>query len=106
MLCPKNANKEFDDLNCRDCECFMQCFKMWQDNNIWGNDKPTGDNFPLCNCDNCNNSDDNKSNYSSTYNFSKVKNNINPITIEEINKFKMELGEIIFYSDWEKKSKE
>jgi len=98
MLCPKNANNEFDDLSCRDCEWYMQCFKMWQDNNLWGSDKPTGNNFPTFNYDKTD-----KSNLSSTYDFSKVKKVINLITKEEIDKFKVELGEIIFYSDWEKK---
>ena len=50
MLCPNNANRDFDDLLCRDCEWYMQCFKMWQNGNIWNKkDDPTGDNFPEMN---------------------------------------------------------
>jgi hypothetical protein len=74
---------------------------MYQNNNIWGIDKSTGDNFPKINYDKTDNS-----NLSSTYDFSKAKKTINSITIEEMNKFKIELGEIIFYSDWEKKLNE
>jgi hypothetical protein len=46
MICPENGNKDWDDLLCRDCQWYMQCFKMWQDGNIWGKEKATGDNFP------------------------------------------------------------
>jgi hypothetical protein len=47
MLCPQNNNKDFDDLDCRDCKWFFQCFKMWQNGNIWGKDKTIGDNYPV-----------------------------------------------------------
>jgi len=44
MICPNDGSKDFDDLTCRDCKWYMQCFKMWQDGNIFGKD--FGDNFP------------------------------------------------------------
>ena len=47
MICPKDSQKDWDDLLCRDCEWYFTCFKMWQDNNIWGKEnEPIGDNFP------------------------------------------------------------
>jgi hypothetical protein len=58
MICPNDGHKEWDDLDCRDCEWYYQCFKMWQDGNIWGkeqerldndhnaHDEPLGDSFP------------------------------------------------------------
>jgi hypothetical protein len=50
MICPKDSQKDWDDLLCRDCEWYFTCFKMWQDNNIWGKeDEPIGDNFPKIN---------------------------------------------------------
>lgn len=49
MICPENGNKSFDDLECRDCKWFMQCFKMYQHGNIFGKDDPMGDNFPEMN---------------------------------------------------------
>jgi hypothetical protein len=49
MLCPENGNKDFDDLDCRDCKWYYQCFKMEQNGNIWGEQEPTGDNFPIIN---------------------------------------------------------
>jgi hypothetical protein len=113
MICPVTGNRDFDDLDCRDCEWYMQCFKMWQDGNIWSKkEEPLGDNFPnfiqneicvkdnmvICNlgyaCDACP--------YNNSINKKKRKM-INKITKEELDKFKIELGEIIFYSDWEAK---
>lgn len=77
MLCPKNPMKSFDDLECQDCNRFLQCFKMWRE----------GDNFS-----------NNKAQLKSD-----PKKNKNPITRKEIEKFKIDLGYIIFFSDWEKK---
>jgi len=39
MICPKDSQKDWDDLLCRDCEWYFTCFKMWQDNNIWGKEE-------------------------------------------------------------------
>ena len=53
MLCPNNPKKEWDDLDCRDCEWYYPCFNMWQDGNIFGKEQerldnePLGDNFPV-----------------------------------------------------------
>jgi len=49
MICPQDNSKDFDDLDCRDCQWFMQCLKMWRDENIYNKEKPTGDNFPVIN---------------------------------------------------------
>lgn len=49
MICPKNPSKDFDELNCRNCEWYLQCNKAWRDGNIWGKDEinnPIGDNLP------------------------------------------------------------
>lgn len=110
MLCPKNPNRDFDDMMCRDCNWFMQCFKMWQDSNIWGKESPPGDNFPIQNtsqplmdflckyyhtkdcvfdCRKCK--------------YHKSKKETKPITQEELEKFRIELGEIIFFNDWERR---
>jgi uncharacterized CHY-type Zn-finger protein len=113
MVCPNNASKDFDDLDCRDCQWYFQCFKMWQSGNIWNKDEPMGDNFPsfiingickkdtytICNlgyaCDGCPYNAKNKS-----------ENKTNKITQEEINQFKKDLDDIIFFSELEKKLKE
>jgi hypothetical protein len=90
MICPNDGSKDFDDLDCRDCKWYIQCFKMWQNGNIFGKEE-LGDNFPVY-----------ETGKSEPIKHIK-KENQNPITKEEIDKFKIELGKIIFYSDWEKK---
>lgn len=97
MICPNEGNKFFDEQNCIYCQWYQQCYKAEQSGNIFGTDEALGDNFPnisdcpadkgeICNkgkaCDSCK---DNK------------------ITNEEVEKFKIELSNIIFYSEWEKK---
>lgn len=48
MLCPDNGKKDFEDLDCRECKWYFQCFKMWQDGNVFSNEKELiGDNFPV-----------------------------------------------------------
>jgi hypothetical protein len=81
MICPESANKDFDDLTCQDCKWYMQCFKMWQNGNIWGKEKAIGDNFPMIKHDP-----------------SKI-DKIRPITQEEIDKFKIELEEFDLFVD-------
>jgi hypothetical protein len=114
MLCPNNKGKDFDDLDCRDCEWYMQCFKMWQTGNIWGKIECNpeckakgncsgckwehlGDNFP--NINNC--PADNGAICDKGKACDSCKDN--KITKEELDKFKVELGEIIFVDELIKK---
>jgi hypothetical protein len=118
MICPNKASKDFDLEDCIGCEYYSQCLTQ----SGLGNQ---GDNFPkmnkdlpdfiqdgickkdnqtYCNlgyaCDGCPyNPDNNKKD------MDKI-NNKTPITKEELDKFKIEMGEILFFSDWEKKINE
>lgn len=50
MICPNDASKDFDDLDCQECKWYFSCFNMWQDGNIFGKEKTKnneGDNFPV-----------------------------------------------------------
>jgi hypothetical protein len=47
MLCPDNANADFDDMLCRDCKHFQYCFERWQTMENYGNkEESSGDNYP------------------------------------------------------------
>jgi len=120
MICPDNGDKSFDEFDCQECQWFYQCMKMFKYGNLWGTNNPTGDNYPdinnglpsfivngicekdcmtICNlgyaCDSC------------PYNRKpEIKRKVNKspvITTEELMKFKIELGEIIYFSEWEKR---
>jgi hypothetical protein len=93
MVCPNNAGKDFDDLDCRDCQWYFQCFKMWQSGNIYGKDEGgIGENYPMF-----------KDEEMITGVTKSGMEHLPQITQKEIDKFKIELGEIIYFSDWEKK---
>jgi hypothetical protein len=124
MLCPKDNSKDFDDIDCRDCEWYMQCFKMWNDGNIWGKIECSPECKAKGNCSGCK-WEHQKNNTTLGDNFPKMNNNCpadngaicnkgkacdscrdNKITKEELDKFKIELGEIIYIDDLIKKFKE
>jgi len=115
MICPNNNSKDFDDLECRDCQWYWACFSMWQDGNVWGKEEPIGDNFPTFNEYEQYLQDRETLERHKQYQLNNHPNldkdgnprtfKVNFITKEEVEKFKIELSNIIFFSEWEKKFK-
>lgn len=36
MLCPENNNKDFDELDCRDCKWYFSCYNLCKEKNVFG----------------------------------------------------------------------